>query len=700
MKKRILKNKILELFKSSPDKNFSFSRITEALYLKKKDHRKCSRVLSDLIEEGLIDRVGSSYKLSTMVKEEKVAYVSQIKGKGIVLHTVDGDSFEINRKAAGYIRVGDKIKLHIERSCGNINIRLENTESTRSCVGTVVKEYDRMYVVPFNRMLARNLRIIDSKVDVTAGDIVEVEADFLNGKGSCRIKRVIDSATAHDADFEMVISEYGLKRDFDEDVYDEALNNMNKSIDYNNREDLRHLDIFTIDPETAKDFDDAISFRYFGNGIYEIGVHIADVSYYVQRGGSLDREAFERGNSYYFPAKVIPMLPHVLSNGICSLVPGEDRACVSIFMKFSVDGNMISRRFSRSVIRSSARLSYKQAFAVLKQAGFEGTKKAEVAADIESIPESVKKQLVELAYLIVKMRRKRFSSGSLDINIPECEVIIGGDGEVERIDLVENDIAHQVIEECMLAANECVATELTLAGKPVIYRVHEPPTENMLLSLAQALRMMGCRYWNLAENGRIHELLNLFGDRPIDRLYNYIVLRHLTRAVYSTKRLGHYGLAKELYSHFTSPIRRYPDLVLHRILLHHLGYDTTAPYTKEELNEIAFHCSATERLADDAERTILEYKKCRYIRKLISENNVPVYDAIITDVTEKGVMFVEIAQLLLSARLKDSVMDGRSHTRYHRRAILSKYKIGDIIKVYPVDVDMANRRVDVKLVRS
>src|SRR4029450_985850 len=395
----------------------------------------------------------------------------------------------------------------------------------------------------------------------TVGDKVVVRLDdwqsrHVNPEGE--IIEVLGPASAPGVDVLSVIRKYHLPTEFPSDVLEQA-ERIPESVDapqIAGREDLRNKFIVTIDPDDARDFDDAINVEKLPNGGWQLGVHIADVAAYVEPGSALDREARRRGNSVYLPDRVIPMLPERLSNGVCSLKPRDDRLTRSVFIQFDKNGVAKRARFAKSVIQSAQRLTYKQAYAILKS--------------------SARDQLSEHLHLAWRLasllRRKRFEHGALDLDFPEVKVWVDTHGKPVRLERVENDESHQLIEEFMLAANEAVARELKKRAIPTIYRVHEHPDPEKLAEYRELTLSFGYKVGDLTHRAELQRLLAEIGGKPEEQALKVGLLKSLKRARYDPRPLGHYGLAKTNYLHFTSPIRRYVDLVVHRAL----GRDGTA----------------------------------------------------------------------------------------------------------------------------
>jgi ribonuclease R len=481
-----------------------------------------------------------------------------------------------------------------------------------------------------------------------------------------------------------IIRKFHLPVDFPRDVLDQAERIPDKINpgQLEGREDLRKEFIVTIDPDDARDFDDAIQVEKSKSG-WRLGVHIADVAAYVEPGSALDREARRRGNSVYLPDRVIPMLPERLSNGVCSLNPGVDRLTHSVFIHFDKNGMAKSARFTRSVIRSAHRLTYKQAYAVL------------TAPPRDQLGERLHTAW-ELASLL---RRKRFEHGSLDLDFPEVKVWVDKEGRPIKLERVENDESHQLIEEFMLAANEAVARELKKRAIPTIYRVHENPDLEKLAEYREFVLSFNYRVGDLTHRAELQRLLASIQGKPEEQALKIALLKSLKRARYSAQPLGHYGLAKANYLHFTSPIRRYADLVVHRAL----GRDGAArrPYNPDvaEIASIAEHISATERNAADAEIDAAQMKKLQFFQRQLDERNPQIFRAAIVDVRNYGLM-VELPDALITGLVHvSSLTDDFYLFEPARRQLIGRrsrkrFSVGDQVSVFVARVDVFKRQVD------
>ncbi len=452
------------------------------------------------------------------------------------------------------------------------------------------------------------------------------------------------------------------------------------------RLDIRRKFVFTCDPVTARDYDDAISLETDLRGRRILGVHIADVSHFVKPGSALDKEAYRRSTSVYLADRVVPMLPEELSNGVCSLVPGEDRLAFSVFMTFDRDGRMVHREFAKTLIRSQARFTYEQVMTLIS-----GGKPAGLSV-------RARRTVLAVNALAQQLRAARFAAGALDLEVPEAEVLLDDAGEMTGIVTRPYDESHQMIEECMVAANEAVAKELWTKGVKILARRHEPPEAEKLEMLQAELRGLGVRTGNLADPKVFTKFLKEIKRHPLYPTLAVMVLRAMKKAVYDASSIGHFGLAKKYYAHFTSPIRRYPDLTLHRQLADYLVKPGLAKRSPQELAKWAQHTSEREQVAADAERGLLEIKKYRLLEAQLATRQLIEYDAVISKCTPFG-CFVEIPEIAVSGLVHVSLLsrgfvsyDESTHVLRARGG--AHWKIGDRLKVHVAGVDFIQRRLD------
>ena len=586
------------------------------------------------------------------------------------------------------VRAGQASK---NRSEGRVIRILERARDT--IVGTLQHSPNFYYVVPDDPRLVHNVYVqVPPRAKLpkapTRGDKVVVrleawESRHVNPEGE--IIEVLGAATAPGIDMLSIIRKYDLPTEFPKGVVDEA-NRIPKSVEQrmiNGREDLRGKFIVTIDPDDARDFDDAIDVEKIDNNEgWRLGVHIADVSAYVTPDSALDREARRRGNSVYLPDRVIPMLPERLSNGVCSLNPDVDRLTHSVFIEFDKSGRAKNAHFARSVIRSAKRLTYKQAYAIL-----------------QSKPNGeLSRRLHDAWELASLLRRKRFEQGSLDLDFPEVKVYVDENGKPTRLERVENDESHQLIEEFMLAANEAVASELRHRSIATIYRVHEDPDPEKLGEYREFILSFGYKVGDLSHRKEVQRFLASIRGKPEEQALKIGLLKSLKRARYAAKPLGHYGLAKANYLHFTSPIRRYADLVVHRTLAEQASL-RRSKIDIGQIESLANHISDTERNAAEAEIESVRLKKLQFFQAQLEERNPQIFRAAIMDVRNYGLV-VELPDALVTGVVHVSTLSDDFYRfdavqrRLVGRRTNRRFKVGDEIRVFVARVDTFKRQID------
>ena len=468
-----------------------------------------------------------------------------------------------------------------------------------------------------------------------------------------------------------------------------------QAADIKERTDFRPVTTVTIDGEHARDFDDAITLKKLANGNYWLGVHIADVSHYVKEGSALDREAYERGTSVYFTERAVHMFPAELATGLCSLNPHVDRLVQSCLMEVDRRGNVVRYEMHDGVINSDARMTYTAVNAILTDRD-PGT----IAEYQGLVP--LFDTMHELFDILNARRRRR---GSIDFDLPETEVILSEYGEIEAIVPAERNVAHRIIEEFMLLANETVAGHLDEQGVPTLHRVHEPPDEKKVAEFEEFIEPFG---YGLGASGRsvrpkhFQKLIDRIHGTPEERPIAMLMLRTMQKARYDATSLGHFGLAAEHYTHFTSPIRRYPDLVVHRTLRESRRVrmsDVRCEQLQDELPEVARHTSEMERRADDAERELLQWKKVRFMADKVGDE----YDGYITGVAPFG-LFIELIEHYVEGLVHVSSMADDFYRFLDQQHVMrgentkKTYRLGDKVRVQVVRVDMERRQVELGLV--
>ena len=556
-------------------------------------------------------------------------------------------------------------------------------------VGRLHADHGILFVEAENRRISQDILIPgEESMGAKAGQVVMIEIIQQPSKHAQPIGRIIEilgNYTAPGMEIEIALRKHELPHEFPPEVGKRSAKFPGNVLEaeLTGREDIRHLPLVTIDGETARDFDDAVYCERDGKD-YKLYVAIADVSHYVSSGDALDGEAFNRGNSVYFPRRVIPMLPEVLSNGLCSLNPQVERLCMVCEINLDATGNFSEYRFYPAVMFSHARLTYTKVAAMLENP------KGEDAQQYKNLLPQIQ-LLYKLFKILLKARGKR---GAIDFETIETQMIFNDQGKIERILPVKRNDAHRLIEECMLAANVCASDFLKKHKQPTLYRIHEGPTPEKLIALRDFLKEFGVQLGGGDEPSAkdYAKTLTKIKDRPDAQLLQTVMLRSLRQAVYSPDNVGHFGLAYESYTHFTSPIRRYPDLLVHRAIKAVLNDKVYSPGNWHELGE---HCSQTERRADDASRDVESWLKCFYMQDRIGES----FDSVISGVTGFG-LFVSLDGIYVEGLVHISELpsdyfhfDAAKHMLLGERSG-KRYRLGDRLRVRLVRVDLESSKID------
>ncbi|MHB8947222.1 MAG: ribonuclease R [Bacillota bacterium] len=571
---------------------------------------------------------------------------------------------------------------------------------TKRVIGTYARGHHFGSVRPNDARLPEFVVPRGEQGDATPGDLVVGEitrySDGLR-RPEVRVVEAIGRADQPGVDIAVIVKAYDLPEEFPEAVQREAERAPREvsADEAASRLDLRHLPIVTIDGEDAKDLDDAVSLEETADGGFRLGVHIADVAHYVRPDSPLDHEARRRATSVYLVDRVLPMLPPELSNGICSLNPRVDRLTQSVFMDFDPTGKRLGYEFADTVIRTAERMSYTDVAAIL-------VRRDRALLDRYAALTPLFERMARLARLL---RARRLDRGALDFDFPEEKVVLDALGRPVEVRRYERTIADQLIEEFMLAANEAVARHCAGLKIPFMYRVHERPDLEKVAALNEFLYPFGfqLRDPERVQPAELQAILEKVAGRPEERVVSRVLLRSLKQARYSADNVGHFALASRFYTHFTSPIRRYPDLIVHRLLRESRRgggrlSEVRQGAWRDVLPEIAEHSSARERVADDADRASVDVKKCEYMEARLGE----VFDGVISDVTNYG-FYVELPNaidgLVHVRELADDyyVLNEKSYALVGE-STGRRYRLGDAVTVYVIAADHMTRRIDFGLV--
>jgi len=604
----------------------------------------------------------------------------------------------------------------------------------QTLTGTLKRSKMYFYVIPDDPRIIQDILVPDParqklKPQPKVNDKVIVrlekwEQRHLNPEGDIIAR--LGKTNAPDAEHEALLHRYQLSAKFPDAVMKEVARLPVKVRDRDclGRVDCRDLFTFTIDPDDAKDFDDALSLEKLGSGKLRIGIHIADVSAYIKSGSALDKEARARGNSTYLVGEVIPMLPKKLSNGLCSLVEAEDRLTKTVFITFSAKGKIIASELANTVIRSQKRLTYKQAYALLSRQNFMEVRKLPMPSTHQT--GSTGKPLAELSDAALQqlrdairtlwgiasqVRDKRMKSGSLNLDMSEIKIYVDEKGYADRIVKVTNDESHQLIEEFMLLANEIVSRELSNANMPMIYRVHDKPDPEKLDELREFMQRFEIETGDLSHRKAMNKLLDAINQHAQSYILRIEILRSLKKACYRAQSDGHYGLNKKHYTHFTSPIRRYSDLIVHRIFdrVHARNNPSSGSkekierYTSASLARIGKQISSTEVNSTEAERESVKLKLLEFFEREDKKRKKTIFNAVITSIKNHG-LFVELTDSMvfglvhISALRDDLYKISPDGSRMTGRRKKKAYHLGQKIRVVTERVDRYKRQIDFRIV--
>jgi ribonuclease R len=699
---------ILELMKEE-DRPLLLREILRRLGFQKEQRRKAREYLRHLADEGKVVRIrGNRYGLPSKMNLIVGRVKTHPDGYGFVLPEAEGEEdIFIGSRNLKEAMHGDRVVARIEsiRRKGKEGSVIRILErKTRQVVGKFMKAKNYSYVIPEDERILQEVFIPEGETrrarpnQMVVAEITQYPTERARPEG--RITHILGYPDDPEIEPQIIIHKYDLAHRFTSAALKEAQNipSAPSSHEYQDRVDLRGVPTFTMDGENARDFDDAVSIEREKDGGVKLFVSISDVSHYVREETALDNEAYSRGTSIYFPDRAIPMFPTELSNETCCLHPRLDRLTLTAELRYDKNGERTGVQFYPSVIRSVERLTYTLVRRILVDGDEElRTKFGQLLPSLEL-----------MADLCRELRHRRTERGAIDLDLPEPEVILNLQGETKDIIRAERSLAHQIIEEFMIAANEAVARFMEEKGIPFIYRIHEPPKKEAIGEFRRFISHLGYksirpdRGMGKSDHSprEFQRVLSDVKGRPEERVVNEVLLRSMKWAKYSAKNLGHFGLASDSYTHFTSPIRRYPDLIVHRLLKRVLS-KKEVKIPEEVLANQADHLSDRERVAMEAEREILNRYRVRFMRDKVGEE----FEGIISGVTAFG-FFVELKDIFVEGLVRVTSLHDDYYQYHEKRYCLfgerthKTFRIGDEVRVRVDRVDVERRHIDFGLIEK
>ena len=702
-------NQIIEFFKQPNYLPMKQHEIANALGIIDKNERNAFRkVLYELEKKGTIERLRKNRFSLPNLSNQVLGIIKFLPKGGGILIPVDENNEEIyiNERNLGVALPNDKVIAEIfHRSSHFKNNSLKTRTEGKifniierhkiSIVGTLKHTKYNKYVIPDDYLINHKIFINeetkinhDHKVLIKLDDWIDPYQNI-----TASIQKDLGKKSDFGVDVSSMLYNEGIEEKFSKNILEEVKNiSVNFTEEIRKRKDLRNLITFTIDPDTARDFDDAISIERHSDSGWKLGVHIADVSFYVNSQSKIDKEALKRGNSIYLVDRVIMMLPTELTTKLCSLTPNEDHLSHSVEMHMSDDGELLSFDTFPAVINSKCRLTYNQVQKLIENK--EGHK----------IPEDISVKIRQLYPLVKKIREKRVNQGSLELNTPDVEIKLNDTGDVESISSRSSaKDAYQMIEDCMLLANKVVASILLKSKHPSIFRIHEDPDEEQWSKMSIELDALGIPFFPNSRD-EINEIFKLIKGNKNEYAILLSILRNFKRAEYSSNCIGHFGLAFDKYTHFTSPIRRYPDLIVHR-LLKNIEKNNKPILNIKEIDEISKHCSSTERKADELERKSVESKRIDYYANQLKEGKNPPLKGVITSIKKNGIV-VEIPEtlqrgMILYATISSEwLKPNKNNTCVINENNKIFFKLGKTVEVIISKVDIERKLIDFILCKN
>ena len=702
-----IQQKLLNFFFSKPRRRFTPQEILKAVPGPREDLQSITDSLRQLCREGKLVRLKKNHYA---LPEAQNCVTGRVQahpdGYGFLIPDEKGrEDVYLNRREMRRVMHGDRVAVRIDRKkSGGAEAHIAQIleRGQKRILGTYEEFEGKSFLVPMDLRIAPAIPLAGGgtrpdKGKVIAAEIVRYATSLSSPQA--KILETLGDPDDPEVQTQAVIFRYGLPTAFTPETRREAAQcaRMIGAEELESRTDLRSHPTVTIDGERARDFDDAVSVQR-NNGFYRLYVSIADVSHYVKPETALDGEAYQRGTSVYFPDRALPMLPEELSNGICSLNPGEERLTKTALLEIDAAGEILRSQFFDSIIRSDARMTYTEVRRILVDRDQECMERYRGLVDHFKLME-------ELALILWESRRSR---GNLDFDLPEAEIILDLQGMPENIVRAERNIAHRIIEEFMIAANEAVARRLKEKDFPSLYRVHEGPDPESLHALSPFLLSLGYRLPLKREKiapKELQRLLEACRGKPEERVLNRVLLRVMKQAHYQPENIGHFGLASTCYTHFTSPIRRYPDLIVHRMLANVLREKKLKPKERDDLDsyleEAGKHTSERERIAMDAEREMVDLKKAQFMMDKIGLE----FPGFITSLASFG-FFVELESYFIEGLVKLSSLKDDAYQYYEKEYLVKgrrtgrTFRLGDPARIKVIRINAFRSEIDFELISA
>ncbi|MGN6181805.1 MAG: ribonuclease R [Mucilaginibacter sp.] len=701
--KHVLTQMVLDVFEQNGNTPLNYKQVSAKLNVRDPEARdiileilkeeKQKKVLSEL-SPGKFQLI----ELKTFV-EGRVDMTNDGSAFIVTDDEFENDIFVAPRKLRNALN-GDRVKVYVYAKSKGKNKEGEVIEILQRAkmefTGIVKLSEHFAFFIPDDRKMMHDIFIPGAELNgakngiKAVAEITDWPAGAKNPVG--RIKHILGEQGANDTEMNAILAEYGFPLSFPAEVEgeSESIADVISKEEIARRRDFREIVTFTIDPFDAKDFDDALSFKKLENGNYEVGIHIADVSHYIGPDSALDKEALDRGTSVYLVDRVIPMLPERLSNGLCSLRPNEDKLCFSAVFELNEEAHVLSEWYGKTIIHSNRRFTYEEVQTVIE------TKEGDYVEEIE-----------KLNHLAHKLRDRKFKNGAISFETTEVKFKLDQDGKPIGVYVKERKDAHKLIEDFMLLANRKVAEHVSKMGKgkhkyTFVYRVHDSPKPESLANFAHFAARFGYKI-NMKNDKETARSLNFLMEdvegKKEQNVLTQLAIRSMAKAIYTTKSTSHYGLAFDHYTHFTSPIRRYPDVMVHRLLFHYLNGGQSA--NADFYEKLCQHSSQMEKKAADAERASVKYKQAEYLRDQVGQ----VYSGVISGVTEWG-MYVEIIENKCEGMIRLREITDDFYTLDEKNyAIIGQrkkkvYRLGDEVRIRVKNVDLTKKQIDFSLIQE